>query len=86
MSMDHKFTAAAEAVQSLSRRPDNATLLRLYALFKQASVGDVEGEPPSAFDFKARAKYNAWADLEGMSSEDAKQAYIDLVAELQSQD
>ncbi len=77
-----QFAAAAEAVQDLDERPDNATLLQLYALYKQATVGDVEGRRPGFTDFAGRAKYDAWADLEGTDSEDAMQQYIDLVDEL----
>lgn len=74
-----RFEAAAEDVQALDARPDNATLLRLYALYKQATVGDVEGKRPGFTDFAGRAKYDAWADLEGTQPEDAMQAYADLV-------
>lgn len=76
------FEAAAEAAQQLPSRPDNTTLLRLYALFKQATVGDVEGERPGAFDFKGRAKFDAWADLEGMDHDEAMTAYVELVDQL----
>lgn len=77
--LDTRFAAAAEAVQALDERPDNATLLQLYALYKQATVGDVEGRRPGFTDFAGRAKYDAWADLEGTDSEDAMQQYVDLV-------
>ena len=77
-----RFAAAAEDAQALDARPDNATLLRLYALYKQATVGDVEGRRPGFADFAGRAKYDAWRDLEGTATDDAKQAYIDLVGDL----
>ena len=77
-----RFETAAERVQDLDSRPDNATLLQLYALYKQATVGDVEGKRPGFTDFAGRAKYDAWAELEGTEPEDAAQDYIDLVDEL----
>jgi acyl-CoA-binding protein len=80
-----QFESAAEAVQQLPERPSNADLLRLYALYKQATVGDVEGKRPGMMDFRGRAKYDAWADLEGMEPEAAMKQYIDLVDELQGQ-
>ncbi len=57
-------------------------LLRLYALFKQATMGDVAGDRPGALDFKARAKYDAWTAAKGLSPEAARGAYVDLVDEL----
>jgi len=80
-----RFEAAAEAVQQLPERPSNDDLLRLYALYKQATVGDVEGKRPGMMDFRGRAKYDAWADLEGLETEAAMQQYIDLVDELKDQ-
>lgn len=77
-----EFEQAAEDVQGLEQRPDNDTLLRLYALYKQGSEGDVHGEQPGFFDFIGTAKYEAWAQLRGMSEDDAMQGYIELVQEL----
>lgn len=77
-----QFEAAAKAVQKLSERPDNDTLLKLYALFKQGSEGDVKGEKPGFFDFVGAAKYDAWAKLRGMSADDAMKKYVDLVKKL----
>ena len=77
-----QFATAAEEVQKLTRRPDNDTLLKLYGLYKQASVGDVTGSRPGFLDVKGRAKYDAWASLQGLPQDDARQSYIDLVAEL----
>jgi acyl-CoA-binding protein len=74
-------TAAAEA-QQLPEKPGNEDLLKLYALYKQATVGDVEGKRPGMMDFVGRAKYDAWAALEGTSEDDAKQAYVELVESL----
>lgn len=74
-------TAAAEAKQ-LPERPDNATLLRLYALYKQGSAGDATGDRPGMMDFVGRAKHDAWAELAGTDADDARQQYVDLVEEL----
>jgi acyl-CoA-binding protein len=79
-----QFTTAAEEVKHLPARPDNAALLRLYALYKQGSVGDVAGERPGMMAFVERAKYDAWAQLSGTPQDEAKQTYIDLVEELKA--
>lgn len=79
-----QFETAAKEVQQLSKRPDDQTLLKLYALYKQATVGDVQGSRPGFMDMAGRFKYDAWAKLKGMSSEDAMQSYIDLVAQLKA--
>ena len=80
--LQSRFEQAAKDVQGLSERPDNDTLLRLYALFKQGSDGDVHGEKPGFFDFVGTAKYEAWAKLKGTAPDDAKQKYVDLVKKL----
>jgi len=80
--LKQNFEQAAERIQQLEERPDNDTLLKLYALYKQGSEGDVHGERPGFFDFVGVAKYEAWEKLEGMKSEDAMQKYIDLVDSL----
>ncbi len=80
--MTPAFENAAKAVQTLSEKPSNDTLLRLYALYKQATEGDVKGEKPSLFDFKAAAKYNAWAALKGKAQADAEKEYIEVVNSL----
>ena len=77
-----RFDEAAESAKSLPERPDNDTLLQLYALFKQGSSGDVSGERPGFFDFVATAKYEAWEKLAGMAPETAMKAYVDLVESL----
>jgi acyl-CoA-binding protein len=77
-----KFEQAAEDVKKLSERPDNDTLLKLYALYKQGSEGDVSGAKPGFFDFVGTAKYEAWAKLKGMKTEEAMQKYTDLVKKL----
>jgi len=77
-----QFEQAAKDVQSLPERPDNDTLLRLYALYKQGSEGDVTGPKPGFFDFVGTAKYEAWTKLKGTSQDEARQKYVDLVKKL----
>ena len=77
-----RFEKAAEDVKKLPERPDNDTLLKLYALYKQGSEGDVFGPKPGFFDFVGTAKYEAWAKLKGTKSDEAMQKYIDLVKKL----
>ena len=77
-----QFEAAAQEVQSLPQRPDNETLLKLYAFYKQATLGDVSGKRPGAMDMVGRAKYDAWASLKGVSQDKAMMAYIRLVERL----
>ena len=76
------FEQAVVASKSLEARPDNDTLLQLYALYKQGSSGDVSGDKPGFFDFVATTKYEAWEKIKGLSSDDAMQQYIDLVKKL----
>ncbi len=78
-----RFDAAAAAVQKLPIKPDNDTLLQLYALYKQATVGDAGGKRPGFTDFVGRAKYDAWAELQGTAQATAMQRYIELAARLQ---
>lgn len=81
-SLREGFAKAQQNVNGLSSRPDNDTMLKLYALFKQATTGDVSGDQPGGFDFVARAKYDAWTQVKGTSANDAMQQYIDLVTSL----
>lgn len=74
-----QFETAAADAQKLARRPDDQTLLKLYALYKQATAGDVEGKRPGFTDMAGRFKYDAWAKVKGMSNDEAKQAYVDMV-------
>ena len=80
--VDKKFVTAQADVKKLTKRPDDADMLRLYALFKQASAGDVSGDRPGAFSFVDRAKYDAWAKLKGTTSDKAKEDYVKLVERL----
>lgn len=76
------FESAVVNSRSLAERPDNATLLKLYGLFKQASAGDVTGKKPGFGDMVGRAKWDAWNALQGTTKEQAMQQYIDLVDSL----
>jgi acyl-CoA-binding protein len=80
--LDDRFNAAADASKTLPERPDNDTLLQMYALFKQGTVGDVQGKKPGFTDPVGKAKYQAWEKLKGMSTDDAKAQYADLVESL----
>ncbi|HLT82429.1 MAG TPA: acyl-CoA-binding protein [Cyclobacteriaceae bacterium] len=83
MNLNEEFEKAVEDSRKLPARPDNETLLELYALFKQATEGDVSGERPGGFDFKAIAKYDAWASKKSTPREEAMRAYVALVQRLQ---
>ena len=74
-----RFEKAAKDVTTAKTDPGNDLKLRLYANFKQATEGDVAGDKPGFTDFVGRAKYDAWAKLKGMSTDDAMNAYIKLV-------
>jgi len=76
------FEAAAAASKNLSERPDNATLLKIYALYKQGSSGDNTDKKPGFSDMVGRAKWDAWNGLKGTSQDDAMQQYIDLIKSL----
>ena len=77
-----QFDAAVAASKSLKERPDNTTMLKLYALYKQATEGDVEGRRPGFTDMVGRAKYDAWAGFKGKSGDEAMMAYTTLVNSL----
>ena len=76
------FAQAQADSKSLSERPDNATLLKIYALYKQGSIGDNAEKKPGFGDMVARAKWDAWNGLKGTPADDAMQQYVDLIAEL----
>ena len=85
MSLQDDFNAAVAKSKELTKRPSNEELLTLYALFKQATEGDVSGDRPGGFDFKAIAKFDAWAEKKGISKDQASQEYIKLVGTLHQQ-
>lgn len=77
-----RFDQAVAESKQLPAKPDNMTLLKIYSLFKQATVGDVQGDRPGMTDFVNRAKWDAWKELKGKSSDEAMQSYIDLIESL----
>jgi acyl-CoA-binding protein len=77
-----RFDQAIADSKSLPERPDNMTLLKIYALYKQASRGDADGERPGFADMVGRAKWDAWNGLKGKSADEAMQEYIDLIESL----
>ncbi len=83
-NLQAEFVQAQKDVNALSARPDNDTLLKLYALFKQATEGDARGEAPSAFDFVRKMKFDAWSAMKGTSEEDAMLQYVALVRSLRN--
>ena len=83
-TLQSQFDSAAKAATQLPKRPDNDTLLKLYAYYKQATVGDVQGKRPGFTDFAGRAKYDAWKKLKGMPQDVAMKRYIKLVENLQA--
>lgn len=85
MALLENFNAAVAQSKDLPSRPSNEDLLQMYALFKQATDGDVSGERPGGFDFKAIAKYNAWEEKKGINKEQAMQEYVNLVERLKKE-
>lgn len=77
-----KFDAAAAAAKQTKKKPDNATLLKLYSYYKQATEGDVKGARPGGFDFVGGAKHDAWSKLKGMGRDEAMTQYIKQVEKL----
>ncbi|MEJ7928453.1 acyl-CoA-binding protein [Ramlibacter sp. AN1015] len=77
------FDQAVAQSKNLSERPDNATLLKIYGLYKQATVGDNAGPKPGFSDLVGRAKWDAWNSLKGTPQDEAKQRYVDLIESLE---
>jgi len=80
--LKNTFEAAVADSKKLPERPSNDVLLQLYALYKQATDGDVEGKRPGFTDMVGRAKYDAWAAIKGTTNDDAMKRYIDLISSL----
>lgn len=80
--LDTEFAQAQDDVTKLADDPGNNAKLKLYALYKQATAGDVSGKKPSRLDMVGRAKYEAWGKEKGLSSDDAKREYIDYARSL----
>ena len=85
MELQQQFESAVARSKELTQRPSNTELLDLYALFKQGTEGDVSGDRPGGFDFKAIAKYDAWAAFKGKTKDQAMQDYINLMDKLYQQ-
>jgi len=83
MSLTEDFESAVGRSKQLPEKPSNNDLLKLYSLYKQATVGDVTGDKPGVFDFVAKAKYEAWEKIQGMPSDEAMQHYVDLIEALE---
>jgi diazepam-binding inhibitor (GABA receptor modulator, acyl-CoA-binding protein) len=81
-TLNEQFEQAVVDSKNLPERPDNMTMLKIYALYKQASVGDADGKRPGFTDMVGRAKWDAWNELKGQSQDEAKQAYVDLIEDL----
>ena len=85
MELKEQFEKAVTDSKALSEKPSNETLLQLYSLYKQATEGDVNTDPPSnPFDFVNKAKYEAWSGLKGKTKEAAMEEYVSLVGKLKS--
>ena len=82
MDLSAKFEDAQKRVKQLSKSPSNEDLLELYALYKQATAGDVSGSRPGMFDLKGRAKFDAWSGKKGVGKDDAMTKYVALVDRL----
>ena len=76
------FEKAVAESKTLPEKPDNATLLQIYALYKQATAGDVDGKRPGFTDMIGRAKWDAWNEIKGTSKDDAMQQYVSLIDDL----
>ena len=84
MALSDDFAAAQVRVKELTKMPSTDELLELYALYKQATSGDVQGKRPGMFDMKARAKYDAWATKKSLGKDDAMKSYVALVGKVTS--
>lgn len=82
MELNQRFDEAVKSSKNLTQRPSNDVLLKIYSLFKQATEGDINGDRPGGFDFKAVAKYNAWEKLKGESKENCMAEYVALIESL----
>jgi len=81
-TLNEQFEQAVADSKNLPERPDNMTMLKIYALYKQATAGDGDGKRPGFTDMVGRAKWDAWNELKGQSADESKQAYVDLIEDL----
>ncbi len=84
MALPEEFQDASERVKKLAKRPANAELLELYALYKQGTDGDISGKKPGFLDLKGRKKFEAWESKKGLSKESAQKSYVALVKKLET--
>lgn len=82
MNLQEKFDQAVQNSKTLSQKPSNEVLLQIYALYKQATMGDVSGKKPGMFDLVGKYKYEAWEKLKGTSQESAQAQYVELIDSL----
>nr|BAN20568.1 diazepam binding inhibitor, putative [Riptortus pedestris] len=82
MSLEENFNKAVEDVKNLEKTPKDDELLEIYALYKQATVGDCDTSKPGMFDFKGKAKWEAWNSKKGTSKEQAQEGYVAKVKAL----
>lgn len=82
MALKEDFEQASVTSKQLPERPSDENMLKIYALYKQSTAGDVTGDRPGIFDFVAGAKFDAWAALKGKTQDDAMQEYVDLINKL----
>lgn len=82
MDLKEQFEAAVAGSKNLAAKPDNENLLKMYSLYKQAAEGDVTGDRPGGFDFKAIAKFDAWAGQKGKDADTCMKEYIALIESL----
>jgi acyl-CoA-binding protein len=82
MSLTKQFEKASQDIKTLTAKPSSENLLKLYSFYKQATSGDVSGKRPGMLNMVGRSKYDAWAKIKGMSTDDAQKSYIDLVESL----
>jgi diazepam-binding inhibitor (GABA receptor modulating acyl-CoA-binding protein) len=87
--LEQKFHDAVEKVRTAPAdgvfKPSNEYKLRMYALFRQATDGDVSGKKPGMLDLIGRFKYQAWESVKGSSCEEAMRQYIAEVAKVEAQ-
>ena len=84
--IDEEFLAACKKIEENHTALDNTTVIKIYGYYKQATEGDVVGSRPSILKLRARTKYDAWAEVSGMTSTEAKLAYIEIVNNLKLRD
>lgn len=78
-SVSKGFEDAKNNMSKLKEEPDNDVKLKIYALFKQATVGACNTPKPSMVDFVGRAKWSSWSSLGSLSQADAEKEYINII-------